>query len=168
MCRECGLWYSNRGIIPHTRNCPRDEPLLDPFRPPEEGGLPADHHERPDPQGDPHADSKGVGRDDGGDPSVGSSHDPSPPTEDVATDGGPGLPLSGPPETTSPTSRADRDKDLPDRYVPVEEYLAAVEEETHNVDVEALREHLAEYDVVDVQATSAEHISAHTLEEVSS
>lgn len=156
-CEYCGLWFDRRGVNAHQMNCRfegRDIRIL----PPEDsGGDPPES--APTPESPESAD--GVH---GGD-----ANSPPTPNADIEkptrTDGGPGLGLDGPPEApepSSPTSPAD----LPDHYVDVETYLEAVQEEAPNVDVGALREQLAEYDVVDVEETTAESIAAYRLDEV--
>lgn len=87
MCPTCGLYYSRRGIIPHSRHCDRDEPLLDPTR--DEIGTHA-VEDAPTPT-----------------PSDGDGATPSPDHE-AATDGGTtGLGLPGPPATASTTPSDD-------------------------------------------------------------
>lgn len=92
MCGTCGLYYSNRGINSHERNCDVDEPI-----------LPLDRHEDT-------LDPTGEGSPEGSDPSdgVGTGADPEPtppegesdtePAAGTATDGGSaGLDLPGKP-----------------------------------------------------------------------
>lgn len=55
--------------------------------------------------------------------------------------------------------------DLPDRYVPVEDYVDR-KGRRDDVDADALAEHLEDYDVVDVESYTAESIQAFTLDEV--
>lgn len=174
-CSHCGLWFSSRGIFAHEENCKlKGEPYrVQPDRDDAEGtddGTSPDGPESPD--------DSGGGLPDGYPPEDDVSDDPSgsgtSPTDAVATDGGPGLGLTPPSSGGADTSRADPSgtsstptvDELPDRYVAVDAYLEAVDEEDHAVDVGALREHLQEYDVVDVQETSEEHIVAYTLGEV--
>jgi hypothetical protein len=89
MCPNCGLYYSRRGIVPHRRNCDRDEPLLPLDRDDEAGGSP----------------SKDGGAPEGADPSdgVGGAPDPegSGATDEPARTDGAGLGLEGPPEATT-------------------------------------------------------------------
>lgn len=95
MCQNCGLYFSRRGIIPHRRNCSRDEPLLpldrhqDDVEP--EGGEASSREE-----GEAPTPPDGVG--DGAPPEAPDppGDAPTPRDEEVSTDGG--LGLGGAPE----------------------------------------------------------------------
>jgi hypothetical protein len=154
MCPNCGLYYSKRGIIPHRRNCDRDEPLLPLDRDDDDGG------DGPDDKVTPEASTPTDGVGDGA-PPEGST-----PSSDPARTDGAGLGLEGPPETSTDGGRDDHG-DLPDRYVSVDEYLDACRAKGLSESrVAQLREALEEYDVVDVQKTTEDHLAASTLEEV--
>jgi len=96
MCPHCGLYFSRRGIIPHRRNCEREEPI-----------LPVDRH---DDGGNPPSDGEEA---EGSDPpdDVGDAPNPdgSTPSNRSARTDGLGLGLEGPPETTT-----DVDDDVQD------------------------------------------------------
>jgi hypothetical protein len=174
-CSHCGLWFSSRGIFAHEDSCKlKGEPYR--VQPEREAGEGTDDGTLP--TGVESPDDSGGGLPDGYPPEDDVSEDPTgsgtSPTDADATDGGPGLGLTPPSSGGADTSGADPSgtsstptvDELPDRYVSVDEYLEAVDAKDHAVDVGALREQLAEYDVVDVQETSEEHIAAYTLEEV--
>jgi hypothetical protein len=130
LCPTCGLWFSNRGYIPHSRNCNRDEPILDPERYDVDTDPPLRWGEvrNPDPsEGDP---AEGIPHADGEGPTLEESErepsadDPKPDRE-AATDGGSvGLDLEGPPEPSpptenpSPTTGIDDQDDQPDSGCP--------------------------------------------------
>jgi hypothetical protein len=158
-CSNCGLWYSKRGINSHEANCDHPEwaePMV-PLEGETEGGNPPT--EREGPQATPAPDD------------VGTS-----PAPDAAvdTDGGP---------KTPPTFEAGDDKqhdgddvqeendDLGDRYVPVEDYLEAFEEQNpETAQTEDYREWKRDLksriDVVDVEATDGTKVRGATREEV--
>lgn len=184
-CEHCGLWFSDRGVKAHESHCfleGREYRIIPPEdaeegmgEPPNADGVP------PDDTGPPQPEGAGVTQDPepqppeeyDGEGDVDVDDQDGAELEDVATDGG-GLGLEGPPETSSSSSASTSSRDptgptvddLPDRYVSVEEYLEAVREETHGVDVDELAEHLEEYDVVDVEETTEEKIAAYPIEEV--
>jgi hypothetical protein len=56
--------------------------------------------------------------------------------------------------------------DLPDRYVPVDDYVDELRRRDAPVDLGALEDHLAEYDVVDVEETTEKNIAAYSIDEV--
>lgn len=93
MCPHCGLYYSNRGINSHERNCDVEEPI-----------LPLDRHEdTPDPSGEGTTEgadpSDGVGAGDNPEPTPPEPEPDTEPATDTATDGGSaGLGLDGPPD----------------------------------------------------------------------
>lgn len=152
-CTHCGRFYRNDGIHSHEDNCEfRDvEARVVDLEGREDRPEVSPDVETPDPTPD------GVGADP--DP-MGST-----PREDLATDGGPRDPPAPDVQDDVDDDPGDPDvDDLPDRYMPVEEYLAELEES--DADVGALEERLADYDVVDLQASSARELSAHTLQEV--
>jgi hypothetical protein len=103
---------------------------------------------------------------------VSASHTPdpteSPPPEagdqEASTDGG----RAAPPE---PELEDDGDDpvdvdNLPDRYVPVDDYVDR-KSRREDVDGDRLREQLAEFDVVDVDSYTGDRIEAYRLEELS-
>jgi hypothetical protein len=98
-----------------------------------------------------------------------ASGDISDTTETTVTDGGP----QAPPTPDVDVQDDDGDDgpttadDLPDRYVPVDEYIETVRERAgHLVDVDKLADQLSDKDVVDVEETTAEHIAAYSIDEV--
>ena len=156
-CQNCGLAYSSRGIIPHERNCDRDEPIIDPDEP----------VLRDDAEGD--AASPSPDRDD---PPDGESVDPSDdggvssetgPTE-VVSDGG----SRAPPVPDGGSSSKPKSVDeLGDRYVPCQDYLDTLREpDVPKEIVDALEDDLSEHDVVDVEETTEESVAAYSLEDV--
>ena len=82
----------------------------------------------------------------------------------ATTDGGRQAPPM--PDLEDVDDQDDGDTNLPDRFVPVEDYVAAAGDALGDEQVAQLRDALDDYDVVDVEATTAENIVAHPLEEV--
>lgn len=149
-CQHCGRFYRNDGIHGHEANCPYDavdDTIVELVN---DGGRDVT-------------------------PS-GSSGDPSPPQDSetmggdppAVTDGGPQAPPE--PETVDvqddDQDDVDDQDDLPERYVEVDQYVEAVEEEVDHIDTDELRSRLSDFDVVDVEATTADNIVAFERGEV--
>lgn len=160
-CKHCGRYYRNDGIHAHEENCPYDavEETIVPLASEGEGDVTPS-----DTGGDVTPAQDGAGE--GVDPTPDTSE------ETTVTDGGPRSPPT--PDLEEPVDD-DRDSDddpieasdLSDRYVAVDDYVAAVRAQAGDaVDVDALEEQLADYFVVDVQETTEETIEALTREEV--
>jgi hypothetical protein len=151
-CKHCGLYFSRRGIITHERNCDLQDvdgtiiPL---------DGSPTESQDE-----------------DAGDVEtvdVDPSPEPTEPTEPTAaTDGG----AKAPPEPdyipADPSDEPDQeDEELPDHLVPVDGYLESAREQgLSDEDAAVLEEMLAKYDVVDVEATTSDHIAAYQEDEL--
>jgi hypothetical protein len=114
------------------------------------------------------ADHQGSDTQDGeGTPPDPEAVDPTSEGRDVATDGGPRDPPV--PDVQEEVDVVDDDPDqtvddLPDRYIPVDEYLDELQ--GSDVDVDALEYELEPFDVVDLENTGAREVRAHTIEEV--
>lgn len=91
---------------------------------------------------------------------------PDSPEQSTATDGGRQSPPVPDLEDVDDDPDDDVD-DLPDRYVPVEDYVDAASDDLDADETRQLREALDEYDVVDVEATTEENIVAYPIDEVS-
>lgn len=158
-CKHCGLAFSSRGIIPHERNCDRDDPIIDPDEPvlreDADGDGASPTPDREDPTDGDSVDPSNDG---------GASSDEGP--TEVVSDGGsraPPVPDGG---SSSSTETVTVD-DLGDRYVSCKDYLSTLRE--HDVPaevVDALEEALSEHDVVDVEETTEESVAAYPIEEV--
>jgi len=161
-CPYCGLFYSDRGIKAHKSNCPLKGEDYWVRRPesaetdegrdlPEDGGVP---------------DEDEPGDDVGTDPSSDTTASDEDATTSATTNGG----RRAPPQPTIDVDDQDDGDDvddLPDRFVPVEDYVDEVRRRDEgDVDVDALEENLADYDVVDVKETTEDHLAAYTLDEV--
>jgi len=169
VCPSCGLVFSRRGIIAHSRNCDRDEPLLDPDRDARHPSL-RDDEDTPDPNdtGDGESEdgvAEGVSVRDTPTP---NSHTTDPNGEpdgdqDATTDGGRATPPE--PELEDGADDPVDVDDLPDRYVPVEDYVDR-KSRREDVDGDRLREQLSDFDVVDVDSYTGDRIEAYTLDEL--
>lgn len=164
-CEHCGRCYRNDGIHNHERNCPYDKVdgwVVPPSEWDEGDTTPSERGGDTNPPQDGDAD---------GDQPTPSTSDAEPEPETV-TDGGPRSPPTPDLEEPVDDDRDDDDdpieaSDLSDRYVAVDDYVAAVRAQAGDaVDVDALEEQLADYFVVDVQETTEETIEALTREEV--
>lgn len=94
-----------------------------------------------------------------------NSPDPDTPEQSTATDGAWQSPPMPDLEDVDDSPDDDVD-DLPDRYVPVADYVDAASDDLGDDEVKQLRDALEDYDVVDVEATTAENIVAHPIDEV--
>lgn len=170
VCPTCGLVYSRRGIIAHSRNCDRDEPLLDPDRDARHPSL-RDDEDAPNPNDtDEPEPTDGVA--DGvsvRDTSTPNSHTTDASGEsgenvddqEATTDGG----RAAPPEPELEDDDPVDVDNLPDRYVPVEHYVDR-KSRREDIDGDRLRKQLSEFDVVDVDSYTGERIEAFTLDEL--
>jgi hypothetical protein len=172
VCSSCGLVFSRRGIIAHSRNCDRDEPLLDPDRDARHPSL-RDDEDAPNPNDIDEPESN-----DGVAEGVSVRNTPTPNShttdpsgesggdvgdQEATTDGGRAAPPE--PELDDGTDDPVDVDDLPDRYVPVEDYVDR-KSRREDVDGDRLREQLSEFDVVDVDSYTGDRIEAFTLDEL--
>lgn len=172
VCPTCGLVFSRRGIIAHSRNCDRDEPLLDPHRNARHPSL-RDDEDASDPNDtdEPkpnHGVAEGVSVRDTSTPNSHTNDPSGESSEDVedqeaTTDGGRSAPPE--PDLEGGTDDPVDVDDLPDRYVPVEDYVDR-KSRREDIDGDRLREHLSEFDVVDVDSYTGDRIEAYTLDEL--
>jgi len=186
VCPTCGVVISRRGYINHTRNCDKDEPLLDPDRDARHPSLRDDEdasnssagedEDSPDPNDtDEPEPTDGVAEG----VSVRDTHTPNSHTTDPSGESGEGVDDQ---ETTTDGGRAappepdlkdDADDpvdvdDLPDRYVPVDQYLDEITDQVSDRLLNQYRRSLSGYDVVDVVETREnDQVHAYPLEEVS-
>jgi hypothetical protein len=180
-CSHCGLFFSRRGIITHERHCELQDYDVT--------LVPLGESDEADTLGGQRDAVEANANSSRGTPEPEPDVDPDTPAPDdtatgaPSTEGGaspPPSPASPPePEPEPSTGGASSDVDEPepdpepdepevgDRYVPVDEYLAGLEDDLDEEDLAELREMLEEYDVVDVEETTASSITAHTFEEVS-
>lgn len=86
------------------------------------------------------------------------------PEQSAETDGGRQAPPMPDVDEQEDAGDVDTD-DLPDRYVPVEDYVER-KGRRDDVDADALADHLEDYDVVDVESYTGDSIQAYTLDEV--
>lgn len=168
-CPHCGLFYSDRGIKAHRANCPLkgteyfvrrpDSADVDSGGdPPEDGGPPTEPESSDDVGPDPSSHTH---------PPEGDTHPPDDGNpEPATTDGGRRAPPM--PEIDVDDSDDDRDvlEELPDRFVPVDEYVAEVNREIGSDHADELAQELEGFDVVDVVATDETTVVAYPLEEV--
>lgn len=151
-CEHCGRVYRNDGIHNHQRNCPHSA---------------TDGWVVPPSEWDEGDTTSSGGGDDVNPPQDGVVSGDQP-TQSVATDGGPQAPPEPDVEPVDENDQDDGDDqdDLPERYVEVDQYVEAVEEEVDHVDTDELRSRLSDFDVVDVEATTADNIVAFERGEV--
>jgi hypothetical protein len=107
---------------------------------------------------------------------VDSQPEPGPTGREAATDGGPMAPpepqsVPVPDEYGGGGDDVDQEASddvgtLPDRYVPVDEYLETCRDELTDDQVDQLAEMLEPFDVVDVEATTRTNVAAHRREDL--
>jgi hypothetical protein len=85
-------------------------------------------------------------------------------SQTASTDGGRRAPPQPSIDVDDQEDEQDVD-DLPDRFVPVEDYVDR-KSRRDDVDADRLRDALAEYDVVDTESYTGDRIEAYTLDEV--